>query len=229
MSLELDCVSVSFSDGPDRVHALRDVSLTVRPGELTMVTGPSGAGKSTLLAVAGLLLTPGSGAVRIAGTDTAPLNERARALLRRRHLAFVFQNASLMPSLTAVEQLQLVAHIRGIRPGKTAEQARSLLSCIGLADRASHRPHELSGGERQRVGIARALMASPAVLLADEPTAALDKHQSRAIFSLLAEETRAKELATLAVTHDVDHLDMADRVVHLTEGIIETVSSPDGR
>lgn len=227
MSLELDSIGVIFSDGPERVHALRDVSLTAKPGELTMVTGPSGSGKSTLLAVAGLLLTPGQGTVHVAGTDTGPLNERARAGLRRRHLAFVFQDANLMPSLTAVEQLQLVADIRGVRPAMAARQAMALLSGVGLAERAKHRPHQLSGGERQRVGIARALMADPSVLLADEPTAALDTHQSREIFRLLAEQTHGKRLATLVITHDVDHLDMADRVVHLSEGIIESVRFPD--
>src|SRR5699024_6647712 len=147
---------------------------TVATGEIVVISGDSGSGKSTLLTVAGLLRKPDHGEVRLVGTPTSDLSERQRTTLRRDHLAFVYQSANLLPSLTALEQLQLVGHIRGERPSAIRDRALGLLDDLGIGGRADQLPAELSGGERQRVGIARALMGSPQVLIADEPTTSLD-------------------------------------------------------
>lgn len=226
MTLELDAVSVSFQDGGEGVHPLRNVSLRVEPGELIVVSGPSGTGKSTLLAVSGLLLAPSGGEVRINGTATSQLRGAGRSRFRREHVAFVFQSANLMPSLTAVEQLQLVLSIRRARPADAADRARRLLDEVGLGHRIGHRPHELSGGERQRVGVARALIAEPRVLLVDEPTAGLDATRSREIAELLIRETHARQTCTVVATHDIERFARARRIERLLDGRLEPIAAP---
>jgi putative ABC transport system ATP-binding protein len=217
-ALELADVGVRFADGDQVVHALDEVTLTVHPGEFVALIGPSGSGKSSLLAVAGALLRPDAGSVRLDGIDVAEMDARELARVRREHLGFVFQSGGLFPSLTALDQLLLVADLRGQRPSGAADRARALLGELGLADRAGHRPEQLSGGERQRVAIARALMGRPALLLADEPTASLDRARSEEIVALLAGETRRRGTATLMVTHDPEGLEHADRVLELVDG-----------
>jgi putative ABC transport system ATP-binding protein len=218
MSLELRDVRVTVPDGPRRRVLLDGAGLQVAPAELVVITGASGSGKSTLLAVAGLLRAADAGEVLLGGAPTAGLSERQRTRLRRERVAIVYQSANLLPSLTAREQLELVGHIAGERRAAARQRADALLDELGLADHAGQLPAQLSGGERQRVGIARALMARPTVLLADEPTASLDPDLSAEVAAMLATQTRARGLASVVVTHDDAPLAHADRCLHLASG-----------
>ncbi|MFF4906203.1 ABC transporter ATP-binding protein [Streptomyces sp. NPDC001260] len=216
--LRLTGVTLHLGHDQQRVTALDEVDLAVAPGEFVAVTGPSGSGKSSLLAVGGGLQTPTRGAVHVAGVDLTTLKEHQRTAHRRRHIGYVFQHANLFASLTAHEQLLLAAHVAGRLDGATRRRADDLLEAVGMTSRAGHRPDRLSGGERQRVGIARALVLAPEVLLVDEPTSALDRARARDIVALLAEQTRLHHTATVMVTHDHEILDAADRVLTLRDG-----------
>lgn len=216
--LSLRDVSVAFADGPSRRTILDRLDLDLHAGELTVISGRSGSGKSTLLTIAGLLRRPDAGDVTVAGTSVAGMRDRARTRMRREHIAFVYQSANLLPSLTAAEQLELVGHIHGEHPRSRRARARELLAAVDLADRADQLPNELSGGERQRVGIARALMARPSVLIADEPTASLDPERAATVAALFATATAQHRLATLIVAHDSAALAHADRHLHLEDG-----------
>lgn len=215
-ALELTDVSVTYTDGDSHVTALDNVTLAVNPGEFVAVVGPSGSGKSTLLAVAGALTTPDSGRVRIAGEDITELDSAGLARIRREHIGFVFQSSgSLPPALTAEQQLELAARVVGKR-GRYSNA--ELLEKVGMTERAKHRPGKLSGGERQRVGIARALVGDPQVLLVDEPTAALDRTRSQDIVELLARECHEFNVAGVMVTHDHDVLSHCDKVYEMVDG-----------
>ncbi len=218
MSLRLDDIDVSVPDGPEMLCILDGVSLRVDPGQVVAVMGASGSGKSTLLAVAGLLRRPDAGAVRIDDQDVTGSSGKDRTRLRRDAIGLVLQSASLFPSLTALEQVELVAHMAGRLDRSAKERAADLLGEVGLGDRMGHRPAQMSGGERQRVGIARALMNEPSVLLADEPTAALDADRGRAVMQLLADEARRRGVATVIVTHATDQLADVDRRLRLAGG-----------
>ncbi|MFE9095062.1 ABC transporter ATP-binding protein [Streptomyces sp. NPDC007264] len=217
-ALQLADVTVILGSGDQQVTALDEVTLEVQPGEFVAVVGPSGSGKSTLLAVTGGLQVPTRGRVHVAGADLTTLKEKQRTAHRRRHIGYVFQHANLLASLTAREQLLLPAHLGGRLDAAARARADELLAAVGMAERAGHRPHQLSGGERQRVGLARALMPAPAVLLVDEPTSALDRARARGVVDLLAEQTRAHRTATVMVTHDTEIMDAADRVLTLRDG-----------
>ncbi|MFD0372064.1 ABC transporter ATP-binding protein [Streptomyces sp. NPDC059071] len=218
MSLLLEDVTLTYPDGDGRLTALDSVSLEVPAGSLAAVVGPSGSGKSSLLAVAATLVTPDSGRVEVAGTDTGPLSPAQKAGLRRERIGIVFQQPNLLPSLTALEQLQVMAHLSGRTSRTVRERAAGLLAAVGLAEQAHRRPHQLSGGQRQRVNIARALMNEPSVLLVDEPTSALDHERGAAVMELLAGLTAERGTATVLVTHDRTHLGRADRVVAVRDG-----------
>jgi putative ABC transport system ATP-binding protein len=219
MTLALTDVTLTYPDGDSRLTVLNRVTLTVARSEFTAVVGPSGSGKSTLLAVAATLLTPDSGTVVIAGRDATAMSRAERTRLRRDRIGIVFQQASLIPALTASEQLEAIGRLRGDRPGAARVRARDLLAAVGLDPVKQHRrPHQLSGGERQRVNIARALYADPAVLLVDEPTSALDHERGARILDLLAAVTREHATATVLVTHDTALLDGADRVLTMADG-----------
>nr|WP_225850205.1 ABC transporter ATP-binding protein [Streptomyces sp. HPF1205] len=211
-------VTLRLGSDEQQVTALDQVTLAVTAGEFLAVTGPSGSGKSSLLAVAGGLQTPTEGTVHVAGADLTTLTERRRTAHRRQHIGYVFQNANLMASLTAVEQLLLPAHLAGRLDNAARTRAAELLEAVGMAHRADRRPHQMSGGERQRIGLARALVLSPVVLLVDEPTSALDRARARDVADLLAEQTRKNNTATVMVTHDTEILDAADRVLTLRDG-----------
>ncbi|MGW2008949.1 ABC transporter ATP-binding protein [Streptomyces nigrescens] len=218
MSLELTDVTLTYPDGDARLTALDRVSLTVPAGCLTAVIGPSGSGKSSLLAVAATLIGPDRGRVVIDGTDTAGLGRSELTRLRRTTIGTVFQQPNLLPSLTAAEQLEVMARLDG-RPSRTARvRARELLAAVGLAELAGRRPHQLSGGQRQRINIARALMNEPPVLLVDEPTSALDHERGAAVLTLLRTLTQERATATVLVTHDRAHLDAADEVAEVLDG-----------
>ncbi|GAA3229816.1 hypothetical protein GCM10020256_43160 [Streptomyces thermocoprophilus] len=168
--------------------------------------------------MAGGLQSPTQGTVHVAGVDLTTLKEHQRTAHRRRHIGYVFQHANLFASLTAREQLLLTAHVAGRLDRETRRRADELLEAVGMSARADHRPDHLSGGERQRVGIARALVLAPEVLLVDEPTSALDRARARDIVDLLAAQTRAHRTATVMVTHDHEILNAADRVLNLRDG-----------
>lgn len=208
-------VTLRLGDGDGLITALDSVNLTVAPGELVAVVGPSGAGKSSLLAVAGGLTTPDEGTVTVDGDTMSTMKPAARAAYRRDHIGFVFQSGNLIPALTAIDQLRLMNHI-GRR--SDAPDPQQLLAAVDMADKAHRRPHQLSGGERQRVGIARALMSRPSLLLVDEPTAALDRTRSHEVVQLLARETKRSAVATVMVTHDTDVLEHCDRVLEMVDG-----------
>ncbi|MBZ6084340.1 ABC transporter ATP-binding protein [Streptomyces olivaceus] len=224
MSLILTDVTLTHPDGDGRLTALDRVTLEVPGGGLTAVVGPSGSGKSSLLAVAATLITPDSGTVAVDGTDTTGLSRGELAGLRRHRIGIVFQQPNLLPSLTAAEQLQVMARLDGRRPRAARGRALELLDAVGLADHAGRRPHQLSGGQRQRVNIARALMNDPGVLLVDEPTSALDHERGAAVVDLITRLTRERGTATVLVTHDRAQLAAADRVARLHDG---RLSPPD--
>ncbi|EME55891.1 ABC transporter ATP-binding protein [Amycolatopsis decaplanina] len=225
MSLSLTGVTLTYPDGDSRLTALDDVTLEVPPGALTAVAGPSGSGKSSLLAVAATLITPDHGAVTIDGTTTTGLTRGELTELRRRKIGIVFQQPNLLPSLTAAEQLQVMARIDGRSPAEARGVAMDLLDAVGLAPQAGRRPHQLSGGQRQRVNIARALMNEPTVLLIDEPTSALDHDRGAAVIDLITRLTRQRATATVLVTHDRVHLAAVDRIVEVHDGRL-SIPSP---
>lgn len=215
-ALNLSDVTIQYSDGDSQVTALDHVNLTVAPGEFVAIVGPSGSGKSTLLAVAGALTSPDSGRVEVAGQDITGLDDAGLAKVRRENIGFVFQSSGSLPSaLTAEEQLELAARVIGKR-GRYSNA--ELLEKVGMTRRAQHRPGSLSGGERQRVGIARALVGNPQVLLVDEPTAALDRSRSQEIVELLARECHEFNVAGVMVTHDYEVLGHCDKVYEMVDG-----------
>jgi putative ABC transport system ATP-binding protein len=220
-ALSLTEVTLRLGNGEQQVTALDQVTLAVTPGRFLAVTGPSGSGKSSLLAVAGGLRLPTEGAIHVAGVDLTSLKEHQRTAHRRRHVGYVFQQANLMASLTAREQLLLPAHIAGRLDAAARRRADELLDAVGMTGQADRRPHQLSGGERQRIGLARALVLAPEILLVDEPTSALDRARAHDIARLLAEQTRVHGTATVMVTHDTEILDVADHVLTLRDGRID--------
>lgn len=216
-------VSLVYPDGESTVTALDRVSMEVQQGEMTALIGTSGSGKSSLLSVAAGLTAPTAGAVSVAGQSLENVAEIDRARIRREHIGVIFQQANLLGSLTVRDQLLITDHIRGLR-GRALrariDRAEELLARVGLEGFGSRRIHQLSGGQRQRVNIARALMGSPSLLLADEPTAALDAHLSREIVGLLRTLTDDMQVATVMVTHDRSLLTLMDRVVEVRDGRI---------
>ena len=223
--LRMEGVSLRYNDGEEGVTALDDVTLTVAPGELVAVVGASGSGKSSLLAVAGAMRQPDSGSVRISGVAVTDVPAKQRSAIRHDLIGFVFQGSNLLASLTALEQLELVGRIGGASRSATRAKAMMLLDEVGLAAKTGRRPGQLSGGERQRVGIARALMADPAVLLVDEPTSALDHQRGIEVVSLLLEATQKHRIATLMVTHDRSVASLAGRIIEMRDGRLATTET----
>lgn len=213
--LQLAGVTITHGDGDDVVTALDNVSLSVAPGEFVAIVGPSGSGKSTLLAVAGALTVPQTGTVRVADRDLVGLKSQQLAKIRRDLIGFVFQSGNLLGALTALEQIRYPLSFGKV---PNARDPRELLAEVGMEHKADRRPHQLSGGERQRIGIARALVTRPAVLLVDEPTAALDRQRSQEVVALLAAEAHQHGVATLMVTHDHEVLGHCDRVLEMVDG-----------
>ena len=211
-------VSLEYPDGDGTLKALDDVNLKVAPGEFLSLVGPSGSGKSSLLAVAATLVRPTAGLVVIGGIDAGGLSEADRTSLRRDKIGIIFQQPNLLPSLTALEQLVIGEHLRGKAAKPATLRAAALLDLVGLAPAAGKRPHQLSGGQRQRINIARALMGDPAVLLVDEPTAALDHDRSEAIVRLLRRVTDEFGVATVMVTHDTGFVPLTDTVASMRDG-----------
>ncbi|MER7807423.1 ABC transporter ATP-binding protein [Streptomyces sp900116325] len=225
MSLSLTDITLTYPDGAARLTALDQVTLQVPKGSLTAVVGPSGSGKSSLLAVAATLITPDTGTVTIDGTPTTSLNRGDLTDLRRHKIGIVFQQPNLLSSLTAAEQLQVMAQIDGRNPRTAHGRAMELLDAVGLADQAGRRPHQLSGGQRQRINIARALMNDPTVLLVDEPTSSLDHERGAVVIDLITRLTHQQATASVLVTHDRTHLAAVDDVVEVHDGRLRLPSA----
>ena len=227
-ALELREVSKAYGTGPQVVHALVDVELRVDVGELVAVMGPSGSGKSTLLTIAGSLEEPTTGQVLIAGSALSSLSRNDRARLRRRSVGYVFQDFNLLAGLTAVENASLPLELDGDRQKAARSAGLAALDELGVADKADRFPDELSGGERQRVAIARAIVGERHLLLADEPTGALDTVNGEAVMRLLRAACK-KGVAGVIVTHDAQLASWADRVVFLRDGrVVDQTAPPAG-
>ncbi|MGH9007097.1 MAG: ABC transporter ATP-binding protein [Acidimicrobiales bacterium] len=224
--LELVHVSKTYGEDNTQVHALRDVDLVVDAGALVAVMGPSGSGKSTLLTIAGSLEDPSIGEVMVNGQALSRLSRDHKAQLRRRSIGFVFQDFNLLPGLTATENVSLPLELDGIPARQAQAVAEEKLRELGLGDRAGHFPDQLSGGERQRVSIARAVVGERRLLLADEPSGALDSENGEAVMRMVLGACR-RGMAAVVVTHDAQLASWADRVVFIRDGrIVDQTATP---
>ncbi len=221
-SVEVRNVSRLFHLGAEDVWALRDVSLSVHPGETLALVGRSGSGKTTLLNIIAGLDSPTEGEVEIDGQRVDTMGEKDLTQLRRRKLGFVFQSFGLLPLLSATENVELPLRIAGYKHGERVRRAKAALAMVGLGRRAHHRPYELSGGEQQRVAIARAMATEPTLLLADEPTGELDSATATAVFQLLRSLAREQGVTVITCTHDRLVMELADRVEELADGKLVT-------
>lgn len=228
LELEMRRVSKVFGAEPTEVHALRDVDLQVEAGELVAVMGPSGSGKSTLLTIAGTLEEPTRGETFVAGVEVSRLSRNDRARLRRHSVGYVFQDFNLLAGLTAVENVALPLELDGVGARAGAASGLEALTEMGLSEQANRYPDELSGGERQRVAIARAVVGERRVVLADEPTGALDSVNGEAVMRLLRVACQ-RGVAGVVVTHDAQLASWADRVVFLRDGRIVDQTGPPPR
>ena len=226
--LELREVSKSYGQGNAEVQALREVSLSAQEGAMVAVMGPSGSGKSTLLTIAGTLEAPTSGEVLLAGQPVGKLSRNAKARLRRRVIGYVFQDFNLLSGLTAAENVSLPLELDGLSGRKARVAALKVLDRLGLSERASHYPDQMSGGERQRVAIARAMVGERKLLLADEPSGALDSVNGEAVMRLVHDACKNAGMTAVVVTHDAQLASWADRVVFLRDGRVtdQTVPAP---
>jgi putative ABC transport system ATP-binding protein len=217
-AIAVEGVTKTYESGAVAVQALRGVDLDVAPGEVLMLLGPSGSGKTTLLSIMGCILRATTGSVRIDGREVARLSESMLPRVRLEHFGFVFQGFNLFPALTAIENVELALDLRGVRGRPARRRAEDALSQVGLADKADQLPANLSGGQKQRVAIARALVGDPSILLADEPTAALDSESGRVVMDLLCRLARERGRAVVLVTHDARTFQYADRIVEIEDG-----------
>jgi putative ABC transport system ATP-binding protein len=220
--LALNDVSRTFQLGGEVIHALDGVTLTVRRGEFLSVMGRSGSGKSTLLNVVGCLDRPTSGTIVLDGQDVTRVPKGQLPRIRREKIGFVFQSFNLIPTLTALENVMLPMQYAGLPDKQQRVFAMEALEAVGLADRLGHRPSQLSGGQAQRVAIARALAPKPAIILADEPTGALDTHIARAVIQLMRQFNRDRRQTFILVTHDPLVAEQTDRTIRLSDGRVES-------
>ncbi len=218
--IEAAHVVKALGEGAGRVLALKGVTIALAGGELTLLMGPSGSGKTTLLSILGCLLSPTEGAVKIRGRTVTGAGAEELARLRRENIGFIFQSYHLFPTLMAEENVRLPLDVRGERTQAALSKAREALAAVGLSHKLKSFPRDLSGGEQQRVAIARAIVGDPAVVLADEPTAALDSENGMAIMSVLAGIAKEKTRAVFVVTHDPRILPFADRIVRIEDGLL---------
>ena len=224
-TLQIAHVTKRYGSGSIEVTAVRDVSLTVSPGEVVLIMGPSGSGKTTLLSMLGALLKPTEGAIRLNGTTISALAENRLPDIRLKQFGFIFQDFNLLSALTALENVAIVAELAGSKSGAARRKAASILTELGLGERLNFLPEKLSGGEKQRVAIARALVNDPALILADEPTANLDSKIGHEIMRLLRNIAKEQRRSVIIVSHDQRIKEIADRVLWLEDGEFkETVS-----
>ena len=210
----------TYSEGEARVTALRGVDLDVHAGEIVMLMGPSGSGKTTLLSIMGAILTATSGSVQVSGREVVGLNQKQLPAIRLEHIGFVFQGFNLFPTLTAGENVELMLDLKGIRGAQAKNRAQELLEQVGLGEKYKSFPNDLSGGQKQRVAIARALAGDPQIILADEPTAALDSQTGRIVMQMMKDLAHKRDRAVVIVTHDPRVAEFADRTVHIEDGLV---------
>jgi len=225
--LEAKGIVKVFGSGDHEVKPLKGIDLKLRAGELTLLMGPSGSGKTTLLSILGCILSPTEGHLDVAGNTTQGLDAEGLANIRRKHVGFVFQGYNLFPTMTASENVLLALDVRAAPVVDPPNHAVEALTAVGLAHRAKAFPAKLSGGEKQRVAIARALAGRPSLILADEPTAALDAENGRAVMALLSQVAKDPTRAVLAVTHDHRTIPYADRIIRIEDGYIVSEERPD--
>jgi putative ABC transport system ATP-binding protein len=216
--IRLSGIERTFHVGDETVHALRDINLTIAPGEYTSIMGPSGSGKSSLLNILGLLDRPNAGRYHLAGADTTDLTDPQQADVRRHRIGFIFQFFHLVPRLSAAENVELPMVLAGVEPAERKRRVAVVLERLGLSDRAKHRPDQLSGGQRQRVAIARALVMRPRLLLCDEPTGNLDAASGARIGELFATLAAERNVSVLIATHDERLCSIASRRLTLDDG-----------
>lgn len=222
--IEIRNLVKSYGQGDSAVHALRGVDLDVQAGEILVLMGPSGSGKTTLVSIMGCILRATSGSVRINGRESVGLPESELPDLRLKNFGFIFQGFNLFPALSAQENVEVALNLHGISGRRAADRAAALLEQVGLGEKLRTKPADLSGGQKQRVAIARALAGDPPIILADEPTAALDSTSGRIVLQLLSKLARERNRAVVIVTHDPRVDDYADRVVHIADGQIESTT-----
>ena len=219
-AIEVRQLTKKYEEGTSGTLALRGVDLDVQAGELLMLMGPSGSGKTTLLSIMGCILTATSGSVRVAGREVVGLREKDLPALRLEHIGFVFQGFNLFPTLTAGENVELMLDLKGVSVAKAKTRAEELLEQGGLGEKYGSFPSDLSGGQKQRVAIARALAGDPGIILADEPTAALDSHTGRNVIEMMSDLAHKRGRAVVVVTHDSRVLNFADRIVRIEDGAV---------
>jgi putative ABC transport system ATP-binding protein len=224
--VEAKDVSKVLGTGAAEVQALKRISLTLTGGKLTLLMGPSGSGKTTLLSILGCLLTPTEGTVEVCGIATSGARPERLAEIRRQHVGFVFQSYHLFPTLTAAENVRLALDVRSESGANARAKAHEVLARVGLAHKTNALPRELSGGEQQRIAIARAIVGEPALILADEPTAALDGPTGQAILGILSTIAKDQNHAVLVVTHDTRLLGFADRIINIEDGALTREDRP---
>jgi putative ABC transport system ATP-binding protein len=218
-AIEMRNITKSYEMGTQVVHALRGVDLDIREGEYVAIMGPSGSGKSTLMNMIGVLDSPNSGSYILGGEDVSRLSSNQRARIRNRRIGFVFQQFNLLPRTTALKQVSLPLMYSGVPRSERLERAADALASVGLAKRMDHKPDELSGGQQQRVAIARALVTRPDIILADEPTGALDSHTGDELMALF-DELNKQGMTIIMVTHEHDIAEHAQRTIFLRDGLI---------
>lgn len=218
--IEMQNVRREYSVGDTKIYALRDVSFQIKQGEFVSIMGPSGSGKSTCMNMIGCLDKPSSGTVKIDGKETALMNENELAVLRNKTVGFVFQQYFLLPSISVLENVMLPLRYAGIPRAQRMQTATEALKKVGLENRMNHRPHELSGGQKQRVAIARATVTCPKIILADEPTGALDSETGRSVMHMFREINETGTTVVI-VTHDPGIGKSADRCIKILDGLIQ--------
>jgi len=217
----------TYAEGPAAARALDGVDLDIPAGEVTLLMGPSGSGKTTLVSIMGCILRPSSGSVKVLGREIAGLRESELPTIRLHHIGFVFQGFNLFPTLSAGENVEQAFDLKGVRGGAARKKSMELLSMVGLAEKYRAFPADLSGGQKQRVAIARALAGEPDIILADEPTAALDGTSGRTVLELLRRLAVTQQRAVVIVSHDPRTLSFADRVVRIEDGRIGEIVERD--
>ena len=213
-------VEMAFQSGRQRYQVLKEINWEIPRGDIQLLMGPSGSGKTTLLSILAGLLTPATGKVYLLGEEITSMSRARLAQFRLQNIGFIFQNFNLFPALTAAENIELVLNVKGIRGRAARHQAQVLLEQVGLGNQANQKPGDLSGGQKQRVAIARAITGNPRLIMADEPTAALDSHSGHTVMSLLRSLAKEQGCTVLMVTHDPRIIDVADRVACLEDGVL---------
>ncbi len=213
-------VEMVYKSGSERFQALKGIDLEVKSGDVQLLMGPSGSGKTTLLSILAGILTPTAGSVCLLGKEITRLSREETAQFRLENIGFIFQGFNLFPALTASENIEVLLNVKGIRGSSARRQAQVLLEQVGLEDKANQKPSDLSGGQKQRVAIARALAGNPQLIMADEPTAALDSQSGHTVISLIRKLAKEEGCTVLMVTHDPRLIDVADRVAYLEDGIL---------